>query len=158
VESPEVWFEDFGSAQLVGGVAQVRLDPKFSLTVSAKAGYKVFLTPNGDCRGLYVAQKSTGGFQVRELSGGSSTVSFDYRIVAHRKGYENVRMREFRASETLIAQMRARAAKPPLGVLPSLARAEMKVELQARREAHRAERPASPEERRAQRRENRSNR
>ena len=36
MESPEVWFEDFGSAQLIGGVAHVRLDPKFSMTVNPR--------------------------------------------------------------------------------------------------------------------------
>jgi hypothetical protein len=29
---------------------------------------------------------------VRELSGGKSTVEFDYRIVAHRNGYEAKRL------------------------------------------------------------------
>jgi hypothetical protein len=42
----------------------------------------VFLTPQGDCNGLYVAQKSSAGFEVRELRGGRSSLTFDYRIVA----------------------------------------------------------------------------
>jgi len=29
---------------------------------------------------------------VRELGGGQSNIEFDYRIVAHRKGYETVRL------------------------------------------------------------------
>jgi hypothetical protein len=29
IESPKNWFEDFGSAQLVGGLATVQLDPTF---------------------------------------------------------------------------------------------------------------------------------
>ena len=29
-ESPEVWFEDFGEGQLVGGLAHIALEPLFS--------------------------------------------------------------------------------------------------------------------------------
>lgn len=54
--------------------------------------YRVFLTPRGDCEGLYLASQSAKGFEVRELRGGKSDVPFDYRIVAHRKGYESRRL------------------------------------------------------------------
>ena len=94
IESPKVWFEDFGSAQLRGGVAVVRLDAKFMQTVNTSKEYHVFLTPNGDCKGLYVNQKSQGSFEVRELGGGNANVRFDYRITALRKGYENVRFKD----------------------------------------------------------------
>jgi len=50
------------------------------------------LTPLGDCNGLYVADKTATGFEVRESGGGASSVGFDYRIVAKRTGYEDVRM------------------------------------------------------------------
>jgi hypothetical protein len=92
MESPQNWFEDFGSASLVGGVATVAIDPKFSQTVNAKLDYHVFLTPNGDCHGLYVTQKTPTSFEVRELGGGQSNVAFDYRIIALRAGYEAARM------------------------------------------------------------------
>jgi hypothetical protein len=102
IESPNVWFEDFGSAELRGGVAVVRLDAKFMQTVNTKSEYHVFLTPNGDCKGLYVHQKSVNSFEVRELGGGSASVKFDYRISALRKGYEKNRFvehsREFPAN------------------------------------------------------------
>jgi hypothetical protein len=91
-ESTQVWFEDFGSAQLVGGVATVKLDSKFSQLVNTKQPYHVFLTPNGDCHGLYVTQKEQNSFEVRELGGGQSSVAFDYRISALRNGYEKVRL------------------------------------------------------------------
>ena len=92
VESPENWFEDFGSGKLIAGAAQIVLDPTFGQTVNTEITYHVFLTPNAECRGLYVAQKSPGSFEVRELRGGKSNVTFDYRIVARRKGYENLRL------------------------------------------------------------------
>jgi len=91
IESPKNWFEDFGSAHLSGGVAVVRLDSRFTQTVNAKMEYHVFLTPNGDCKGLYVNQKNANSFEVRELGGGNSSVKFDYRITALRKNYESIR-------------------------------------------------------------------
>jgi hypothetical protein len=94
VASPENWFEDFGSGRLSGGSTVVSLDPTFASTVNTGESYHVFLTPNGDCKGLYVASKTASGFEVREMSGGASSISFDYRIVAKRRGYENTRMED----------------------------------------------------------------
>jgi hypothetical protein len=91
IESPENWFEDFGSAQLVNGVAVIQLDRDFIQTVSTEKDYRVFPVPNGDCQGLYVTNKSANSFEVRELGGGSSNIRFDYRIAAVRKNYETVR-------------------------------------------------------------------
>jgi len=91
IESPKNWFEDFGSEELRGGVAVVRLDSKFIQAVNSKLEYHVFLTPNGDCKGLYVNQKTPTSFEVRELGNGNSNIKFDYRITALRKNYENAR-------------------------------------------------------------------
>jgi trimeric autotransporter adhesin len=94
VESPENWFEDFGSAELKSGVAWVALDASFGEATNATLTYHVFLTPNGDSNGLYVARKTAVGFEVREHGGGGSNVPFDYRIVVRRRGYETTRMAE----------------------------------------------------------------
>jgi len=94
IESPKVWFEDFGSSQLRGGVAVVKFDAKFLQTVNTGKEYHVFLTPKGDCKGLFVANETKDGFEVRELSGGNANVRFDYRITALRKGYETVRFQD----------------------------------------------------------------
>ena len=94
VQSPENWIEDFGSGSLFGGVATINLEPTFAKTISGKADYHVFLTPAGDCEGLYVAGRSATSFEVRELKRGTSNVLFDYRIVAHRKGLETARLPE----------------------------------------------------------------
>jgi hypothetical protein len=91
IESPANWFEDFGSAQLINGVALVRLDPEFTQTVNTQNDYRVFPVPNGDCKGLYIASKGPDSFEVRELGGGTSNISFDYRITAIRRDYETVR-------------------------------------------------------------------
>jgi hypothetical protein len=92
VQSPQNWFEDFGSGQLRSGAAAVVLDGTFAETINAASDYHVFLTPAGDCHGLYVSHKTATGFEVRELGGGQSNAAFDYRIVALRRGFENVRM------------------------------------------------------------------
>jgi hypothetical protein len=94
VQSPENWMEDFGSSTLNVGVVTVNLEPRFAKTISSKADYKVFLTPAGECEGLYVANRTATSFEVRELHQGTSNVQFDYRIVAHRKGLESARMPE----------------------------------------------------------------
>lgn len=93
VESPGNWFEDFGSARLTNGTVTVSLDPLFAETVNTGYTYHVFLTANGNCRGLYVAKKTATSFEVRELGGGRSEITFDYRIVARRRGYEQVTSR-----------------------------------------------------------------
>jgi hypothetical protein len=85
------WFEDFGSGQLASGGVRVDLDPAFAQTVDTSS-YHVFVTPKGENNGLYVTNETTESFEVRESNGGHSTVEFDYRIVAHRKCYEHLRM------------------------------------------------------------------
>ena len=92
MQSSEDWVEDFGSGALNGGVATIRLEQRFAKTISGQADYHVFLTPAGDCEGLYIANRTATSFEVRELKSGSSSVSFDYRIVAHRKGFEAARL------------------------------------------------------------------
>ncbi|HEX3492115.1 MAG TPA: hypothetical protein VHU92_22405 [Streptosporangiaceae bacterium] len=84
MESPECWFEDFGSAKLAKGSVTVRIDPEFAGTVLTE-DYFVFVQAEGECRGLYVSGKTGTSFVVRELDGGASSVAFSYRIVARRK-------------------------------------------------------------------------
>ena len=108
VESPENWFEDFGSAKLVNGTALINLEQTFVQTVNTGVDYHVFLTPEGDCKGLYVKQKSATSFEVRELGGGKSTLAFDYRIVARRRGYEATRMGDETAVWNQLTQTRNR--------------------------------------------------
>ncbi len=92
VQSPENWMEDFGTGELKLGVAMVKIDPAFAETVSPDASYHVFITPNGDAEALYVINKTATGFEVRESKGGTSSLTFDYRIVAKRRGYEAQRL------------------------------------------------------------------
>jgi hypothetical protein len=92
MQSPENWYEDLGSGQLHNGAAVVTIEAEYAQTVNTGTEYHVFLTPKGDCKGLYVANETGASFEVHELGGGSSSIAFDYRIVAKRKGFENIRM------------------------------------------------------------------
>ena len=69
----------------------------------------MFLTPEGECHGLYVTNKSAAGFEVHELGGGQSNVAFDYRIVALRLGYENARLEDETA---MVTKMKDSVPKP----------------------------------------------
>ena len=91
IESPQNWFEDAGDAELVNGAAAVQLDSTYTQTVNTDMKYQVFLTPYGDCKGLYVTNRTANSFEVHELGGGTASLSFGYRIMALRKKYENVR-------------------------------------------------------------------
>jgi len=84
--------EDVGSAKLVNGESVVSLDPTYAQSIDLSSAYHVFLTPGGDTKGLYVAQKSPTTFVVRETQGGHGSLSFDYRIVATQLGAANQRM------------------------------------------------------------------
>lgn len=92
IESPEMWFEDFGNAQLVNGSAKIELDELFLETVVIDANHPmvVTVTPQGDCKGLYVVQ-GTKGFEVKELGGGNANVAFSYRVAGKRANYQDHR-------------------------------------------------------------------
>ena len=107
--------EDTGTAALVRGAAVVRLDPTFAASVDPNASYRVFLTPNGDTRGLFVATKTPSGFVVREAQAGHASVSFDYRIVATALGQAGQRM------APLVAPVAPRASAPPVAKRPQVA-------------------------------------
>jgi hypothetical protein len=92
MQSTQNWYEDFGTEDLKSGSAIVTLDPDFTGLANTGVDYHVFLTPNGDCKGLYVTRKTAASFEVHELGGGRANISFDYRIVAKRRGMETLRM------------------------------------------------------------------
>jgi hypothetical protein len=95
IESPEVLFVDYGSGKLNNGKAYIPLDPTFLevVTIDATQPYRVVVTPTDACNGLYVIKKESS-FEVVEIADGTSNVTFDYQVIAHRKGYENKRFPE----------------------------------------------------------------
>jgi hypothetical protein len=121
IGSPKNWFEDFGSEQLAGGAAVIALEPRFAQTVNTEMEYHVFLTPNGDCKGLYIAAKTPTSFEVRELGGGTSSVRFDYRIVALRKNFETIRLQDHTKDAAPIEALKKAIHRSPMASKPTLA-------------------------------------
>jgi hypothetical protein len=85
-EAPEVLFQDFGAGQLQNGFVHITLDPLLvrNVYVDEKHPLKVFIQLEGDCKGIFVSNKTSNGFDVQELQGGQSNVSFTWQIVAAR--------------------------------------------------------------------------
>jgi hypothetical protein len=106
VQGAENWYEDAGSGRLQSGSVGIALEANFAAVVNSEVDYRVFLTPNGDCKGLYVSNKTATSFEVRELGGGASNVAFDYRIMAKRKGFEKLRMEDVTLRERKQAEQR----------------------------------------------------
>jgi hypothetical protein len=119
MEAPENWFEDFGSGQLSNGTARMELEPTFAQTVNTHLDYHVFLTPRGECEGLYVTDLTPTGFEVRELHHGSSSVAFDYRIVAKRKSYESIRLADFTERSKKLDERPARMRQRRRAAVPA---------------------------------------
>jgi len=91
-QSAENWMEDYGTGVMERGVSVVKIDPAFADTISQSADYHVFITPRADSKGLYVINATPASFEVRESGGGTSSLTFDYKIVARRRGYEAQRL------------------------------------------------------------------
>ncbi len=92
-ESPEAWFEDFGSAELKDGTCHVELDPIFldCLIVNEDHPLKVFIQLTSPMSGQFYVKKGRTGFDVIALGDAPERVTFDYRVVAKRRDMENVR-------------------------------------------------------------------
>jgi hypothetical protein len=119
MESPEHWFEDFGAARLKRGRTVVKLDANFAKVIK-RSDYKVFVMPEGDCRGLYV-RKSAASFEVRELGGGMSNVAFSYRIIGRR---EDTRGHQRFAKINVTPPVFSGRRRPPRGKLLARSRKE----------------------------------
>jgi hypothetical protein len=76
----------------IEGRATIAFDAKFSDVVDHRANYLVFLTPEGDSNDLYITQKTSSGFVVREQKGGHATLVFDYRVVAKPLNQDGARL------------------------------------------------------------------
>ncbi|HBX52970.1 MAG: hypothetical protein A2275_07240 [Bacteroidetes bacterium RIFOXYA12_FULL_35_11] len=93
VESPEIWFEDFGSAKITSGIAEVKIDSEFlpALMINEKHPIKVFITPNSPLGVDWWVEKKNDRFILHAPSAANGS-EFDFRIVAKRKGYEEWRL------------------------------------------------------------------
>jgi hypothetical protein len=85
-EAPEILFQDYGTGELVNGKAYIKMDPIFTknIHVDEDSPIKVFVQLEGDCKGVYVTNKTAQGFEVVELQGGYSSVPFSWTVTATR--------------------------------------------------------------------------
>ncbi len=77
-----------GSGLLDGGRVSIAIDPAVAAAFSPDMPVRVIVTPTSECNGLCVTEKSSSGFQVKELLRGSSDATFDWIVIARAKGYE----------------------------------------------------------------------
>lgn len=90
--------EDVGETRVLNGAANVALDPAFAATLDPTRPYYVFLTPEGDNRGLFIGTKTLRGFTIRESSNGRSALAVQYRIVGKPLGPRERRLAAFDTS------------------------------------------------------------
>jgi len=85
-ETPESLFEDYGTGKLVNGKVHIKIDPVFAknITVNAQHPLRVFIQLNGDCKGVFVTNKTGTGFDVIELQSGQSNVDFEWHVIGNR--------------------------------------------------------------------------
>lgn len=88
-ESPEYWYQDYGSIKMVNGFAHVDLDPILAdiIVVNKENPIRVFTTPVDmpNFKGVTVTNRTSTGFDLVELNGGNSTGWIDYQIVVKPK-------------------------------------------------------------------------
>ena len=88
------WVEDFGEGRLTDGRCRIELDPLFLETVTIDSDHplKVFVQLHDEGSHGVAVKKGTTGFDVIELESGKSNGTFDFRVVAKRKGFEEKRL------------------------------------------------------------------
>ena len=90
-ETAVPYFGDIGTGEILGdGECFVEIDPIFAETVSLE-DYVVFLQAEGDGK-CYIAEKYADGFIVA----GTPGLKFAYEIKAKQKGFENIRLDEYK--------------------------------------------------------------
>lgn len=119
VESPESWFEDVGRAQLRQGVARVEVDPDFTAVSGLGEDYHVFVTPEGPSNALYVTDRTSTSFEVREQGEGTSEISFSYRIMTKRADIRAGRLEPIELPSDAGERAAGEPAEPPAPVFPA---------------------------------------
>ncbi|MBL7702616.1 MAG: hypothetical protein JNM14_10210 [Ferruginibacter sp.] len=88
-ESPEYWYQDYGSVKLVNGKAHVNLDPILVdvVFVDDKNPIRVFCTPVDMLyfNGVTIVNQTPTGFDLVELNGGKHSGTLDYQLVVKPK-------------------------------------------------------------------------
>ncbi|MEI6815155.1 MAG: hypothetical protein WCL14_00995 [Bacteroidota bacterium] len=86
-ETPEFYFQDYGQAKLTNGFVHIELDPILAKNVAINAQHplRVFiqLEDNENCKGVVIKNKTSHGFDVMEMAGGSSNTPFQYQVTCN---------------------------------------------------------------------------
>ena len=84
----DAWLESFGEADLIGGWAEVPLDPDLAELIGS-SGYQVFLTSYDPVQ-LFVQNRTERSFEIHALPGPEVrrlvTMHCGYQIVGRRAG------------------------------------------------------------------------
>lgn len=89
LEGPEAGAYERGTAQLVNGEAIVPYSDHYTLVISEE-GMTVMTSPlSAESLGLAVVARTTEGFHVKELYGGTGNYAFDWEVKGVRKGFED---------------------------------------------------------------------
>jgi hypothetical protein len=86
MQSPTSEFVFSSSSQLIAGEVKVMFDQTMQDVIDSDQPLKINITlTSGEAKGIYVSEKNSQGFTVKELEGGTSSATFDWMVVAKRK-------------------------------------------------------------------------
>jgi hypothetical protein len=94
VEAPTVDVMTRGSGRLQQGKAVIKLDSTLLEVINTSVPYTVYVTCTSECNGLYISNKAITEFVVQEVGGGTSNATFDWILIAKRKGYEDIYLKD----------------------------------------------------------------
>jgi hypothetical protein len=87
-ETPEVYFQDFGEAQLVNGKVHIDIDPTFAKNIAVNDNHPLHviiqLYDDENCKGVIVKNRTKNGFDVVELNNGTSNAKLSWFVTANR--------------------------------------------------------------------------
>jgi len=87
-ETPEVYFQDFGEAQLVNGKTHIDIDPTFAKNIAVNEKHPLHviiqLYDDENCKGVIVKNRTQNGFDIVELNNGTSNAKLSWFITANR--------------------------------------------------------------------------
>ncbi|MDD2758614.1 MAG: tail fiber domain-containing protein [Patescibacteria group bacterium] len=87
MRSPESEYIFSSSSQMINGEADIAFDIPTQEIIDPSVPIKVNITlTSGGAVGVYVKSKSEMGFVVKELNGGTSDATFDWMVIAKRRG------------------------------------------------------------------------
>lgn len=111
MESPEAWFEDFGTGTITAGKAEVKFDTDFAAVVDTNTLH-VFTEAHDETHHLAVKATSGKGFSVaadvaglaaRGVKAADVNGTFSYRVVAKRKDVKAERLARFELPKAITA-------------------------------------------------------